>query len=51
MLKKEGNMWNLYSKTTGKKLGSHPSRANALKQEMAIQISKARKAGHKIPKK
>ena len=51
MLKKEGKNWNLYSKTTGKLLGKHPSRAHALKQEMAINLSKLRKILHKIPKK
>jgi len=47
---KRGNKYVLISKSTGKVLGTHPNRASALKQEKAIQISKARKAGHKIPK-
>ena len=47
---KRGNKYVLISKSTGKVLGTHPNRATALKQEKAIQISKARKAGHKIPK-
>jgi len=51
MLKKCGNKWCLYSKSTGKLLGTHPTRANAMAQEAAINISKARKAGHNIPKK
>jgi len=48
---KRGSGYALLSKKTGKVLGKHPTRANALKQEKAIQISKARKAGHNIPKK
>lgn len=36
---------------TGKVLGTHNSRAAAERQEKAIQISKARAAGHRIPKK
>jgi dolichyl-phosphate-mannose--protein O-mannosyl transferase len=46
---KKGKKYVLLSKKTGRVLGTHPSRANALKQEKAIQISKARAAGHKIP--
>ena len=34
----------------GKVLGTHPSRAAAVRQETAINISKARKAGHRIPR-
>jgi len=51
MIKKQGNKYILVSKSTGKVLGRHSSRIDALKQEKAIQISKARKAGHIIPKK
>jgi hypothetical protein len=48
---KRGKKYVLISKTTGRVLGTHPSRADALKQETAISISKARKAGHNIPYK
>ncbi len=48
---KRGKKYVLLSKTTGRVLGTHPSRADAMKQEKAIQISKARAAGHNIPKK
>lgn len=50
MITKEGNKWVLRSRKTGKVLGRHPSRADAMKQESAINISKARAAGHRIPK-
>ena len=33
----------------GKVLGEHPTRAAAARQERAINISKARAAGHYIP--
>jgi len=46
---KRGKKWLLLSKKTGKVLGTHPSRAAALKQETAINIAKARAHGHKIP--
>lgn len=48
VIKKEGDKFVLYSHE-GKKLGEHPSRAAAEKQESAVNISKAREAGHHIP--
>lgn len=52
MIKKRGpKKWVLVSKKTGRVLGTHPSRAKAERQEAAINISKARAAGHRIPKK
>ena len=51
MIEKRGKYWVLVSKTTGRVLGKHPSRTDAMKQESAINISKARVAGHNIPKK
>lgn len=51
MIEKEGNQYILKSKTGGKVLGKHSSRAAAKRQEAAIKLSKARRAGHKIPKK
>jgi len=46
---RRGKKWCLISKTTGRTLGCHPTREKALSQEKAVQISKARKAGHRIP--
>lgn len=43
--------YRLYSKDGSKLLGTHSSLDSAKKQEAAINISKARKAGHHIPKK
>jgi hypothetical protein len=39
----------LVSSTTGKILGIHARRDDAVAQERAINISKARKAGYRIP--
>jgi len=41
--------WVLLSRK-GKVLGTHPSRRAAEAQEHAINISKARAAGHRIPR-
>lgn len=49
VIKHEGDKWNLYDSEGKKLLGSHPSKEAAQKQESAINISKARKAGHNIP--
>lgn len=46
-----GGKYKLVSKTTGKTLGTHDTPGEAAAQERAIQISKARRAGHPIPKK
>ncbi len=51
MIKKKGKFWLLLSRTTGRVLGTHPTKKAALRQERAIQISKARAAGHFIPKR
>jgi len=51
MIKKQGKQWVLYDSSGKKVLGRHPSRAAALAQETAINISKAKAAGHRIPKK
>jgi len=48
MIVKKGNQWILYDKAGKKILGRHKTRAEALAQESAINISKARAAGHKI---
>jgi phage I-like protein len=49
VIKHEGDKWNLYDSEGKKLLGSHESKKDAEKQESAINISKARKAGHRIP--
>jgi len=46
----KGGKFELISKT-GKVLGAHPTRAKAQAQESAINISKARQSGRRIPKK
>jgi len=51
MIKKVGDMWYLYDSEGRKVLGKHKSRKDAVKQEIAINMSKARAAGHNIPKK
>ena len=51
MIKKRGKKWVLVSKKSGKVLGTHPTKTAAEKQEAAINISKARAAGHRIPRK
>lgn len=40
MIKKVGSKYNVYDSTGKKKLGSHPTRAAALKQLAAIEINK-----------
>lgn len=50
MIRKEGKQWCLYSKDGSEKLGCHSSKAQAKSQESAVNISKAKAAGHKIPK-
>ncbi len=42
MIRKVGKKYVLYSKKTGKRLGTHSSKAGALKQEYAIRMSKKR---------
>lgn len=50
-IQKRGSKYVLKSKKTGKTLGTHESKTKAERQERAIQISKARKAGHRIPRR
>lgn len=40
MIRRVGGKYVLYSKKTGKRLGTHGSKAGALRQERAIQIAK-----------
>jgi hypothetical protein len=51
VIKKAGSKFKLVSKSTGKTLGTHPSRVAAEKQERAIQASKAAKAKGKAKTK
>lgn len=50
MIKKQGRTWVLYTSDGKRVLGKHKSRASAVRQERAINISKARAAGHRIPR-
>lgn len=43
MIKREGGNYVLYTKDGSRKLGTHSSKADALKQEAAIEISKHRR--------
>ncbi len=49
MIVKRGKRYVLKSKGSGRTLGVHPSREAAERQETAINMSKARAAGHKLP--
>lgn len=40
MIRKVGGKYALYSKKTGKRLGTHATKAGAKRQERAIQASK-----------
>jgi len=51
MIKKVGKKWVLYNHDGTRILGHHPTKASAERQERAINISKARAAGHRIPRK
>ena len=50
-IRKRGKKFVLLNRGSGRVLGTHPSKKAAAAQEAAINISKARKAGHRIPKK
>jgi len=49
MIVRRGKRYVLRSKESGRTLGVHPTRAAAERQETAINMSKARAAGHKLP--
>jgi hypothetical protein len=49
MILKENGEYILYDSTGERVLGRHTTRAKALAQEIAIRISKARRAGRRIP--
>jgi hypothetical protein len=46
MIKHIGRKWVLYDSKGQRVLGRHDTKAEALRQERAIQASKARHAGH-----
>ena len=50
MIRKIHSQYVLFTKNGDKVLGKHATKAEAEKQEAAINIFKARKAGHKILK-
>lgn len=45
MIKKTGSKYVLYTKDGSRKLGTHASRASALKQERAIEAAKHARKG------
>lgn len=51
MIKKEGHVWVLYTSDGSRVLGRHETRADAVRQERAVNLSKARAAGHRIPRR
>ena len=51
MIRHENGQWILYTSDGSKVLGRHATKAGAERQEAAINIAKARKAGHRVPKK
>ena len=50
MIEKIGSKWVLFSHK-GKIIGTHKTKRKAQAQEFAINIAKARRAGHRIPRK
>lgn len=43
MIKRKNGKWVLMSKTTGRMLGEHATKAEAVAQEMAIQMAKKKR--------
>ena len=51
MIKKiNARTWKLYTKDGSRVLGTHRTKKEAVAQERAVSISKARAAGHYIPR-
>lgn len=50
MIRKTGKGYVLRSESGDKILGHHPSKASAVRQEIAIKLAKARASGKRIPK-
>jgi len=51
MIKHVGRKWVLYDSKGERVLGRHDTKEEALRQERAINIAKARRAGHVIPRR
>ena len=51
MIRKRGSKYVVVSEHTGKTLGTHETKDDAQKQIDAINMGKARTAGHRLPKK
>jgi len=51
VISKEGGRFVPRGRASGRVLGRHSTRAAAKRQDTAINISKARAKGHRIPKK
>lgn len=51
MLQKVGKKYVLFTSDGSRVLGEHRTKAAAVAQERAIQIDKARRAGHRIPRR
>lgn len=49
-VRRSGSSYKLVSRS-GRTLGTHRTKAGAKRQERAISISKARRAGHRIPRR
>jgi len=49
MIRKRGPQKFALISSSGRTLGVHRSRAAAMRQETAINLSKARAAGHRVP--
>lgn len=43
MIKKEGSKWKLYTKDGSRVLGTHPTKKDAILQEIAIKMAQRKK--------
>jgi hypothetical protein len=50
MIRKEHGKFVLRDRAGGRVLGRHATKAGAKRQETAVNLSKARAAGHKVPR-
>jgi hypothetical protein len=50
MIRKEHGKFVLRERTGGHVLGRHVTKAGAKRQETAVNLSKARQAGHQVPR-
>lgn len=51
MIRKERGEWVLRSRKTGRVLGRHKAREDAIKQEVAIKLSQLRRQGRIPPRR